>query len=423
VSQAGGNSRSRILFASLIGTTIEFFDFYIYATAAVLVFPQLFFPSADPASATLQSLATFALAFFARPVGSAVFGHFGDRIGRKATLVASLLLMGGCTLAIAFLPTYQMIGWFAPALLCLMRFGQGFGLGGEWGGAALLAVENAPRGWAARFGTAPQLGAPIGFMAANGLFLLLGLGLTEDEFIAWGWRVPFLASAALVIIGLWVRLRISETPEFRAAMEREPPVPVPLARLLTRHSGAMLAGSAGVVGCFALYYLTTAYALAQATGPLGYARATFLSVQLFANLFMAVGLVVAATIADRTSPRRMLLVGAVATVAVGFVFSQGLASGSLAVAGLTLCTAMFAMGFTSAPLGSWLSQLFPVRVRYSGVSFAFNTGGMIGGALTPIAAQLLSTVGAADYAGLLLAAAGLVTFAGVTLARPAEEPA
>ncbi len=417
---------ARILTASVVGTSVEYYDFFIYGTAAALVFGPLFFPAQSEAAQTLLAFMSFGLAFVARPVGAIAFGHFGDRVGRKSTLVASLLLMGGCTLAIAFLPTYAMAsgfgaGWLAPALLCLMRFGQGFGLGGEWGGAALLAVENAPKGWTARFGTAPQMGAPIGFLAANGLFLLLGICLTEDEFIAWGWRVPFLASATLVIIGLWVRLRISETPEFRAAMKREPPEPVPLARLLSRHSGAMLAGSAGVVGCFALYYLTTAYALAQATGPLGYERETFLSVQLIANLFMAVGLVVAATIADRTSPRRMLLVGAVATVAVGFVFSQGLASGSLAVAGLTLCAAMFAMGFTSAPLGSWLSQLFPVRVRYSGVSFAFNTGGMIGGALTPIAAQLLSTVGAADYAGLLLAAAGLVTFAGVTLARPAEQ--
>src|SRR5512134_374004 len=188
-------TRGRVLFASLIGTTIEFFDFYIYATAAVLVFPQLFFPAGDPASATLQSLATFALAFFARPVGSALFGHFGDRIGRKATLVAALLTMGLSTVLIGLLPTYSTIGLLAPALLALCRFGQGIGLGGEWGGAVLLATENAPRGKESWFGMFPQLGAPLGFLGSTGVFVVLTETLTDADFLAWGWRVPFVASA------------------------------------------------------------------------------------------------------------------------------------------------------------------------------------------------------------------------------------
>ncbi|MEY4237827.1 MAG: hypothetical protein RL339_428, partial [Pseudomonadota bacterium] len=214
---------ARILTASLVGTAVEFYDFYIYATAAALVFGPLFFPSSDPATQVMLSFMSFGIAFFARPVGAIAFGHFGDRIGRKSTLVASLMLMGGSTLLIAFLPTYAMVGWVAPALLCVLRFGQGFGLGGEWGGAALLAVENAPPGWTARFGAAPQLGAPLGFLAANGLFLLLGLWLTDAEFNAWGWRLPFLFSAVLVIIGLWVRLRIGETPAFQEALDKAPP--------------------------------------------------------------------------------------------------------------------------------------------------------------------------------------------------------
>ncbi|MEO6093625.1 MAG: MFS transporter, partial [Novosphingobium sp.] len=184
-------AHSRVLAAATVGTAVEFYDFYIYATAAALVFGPLFFPASSPAAQTLFALMSFGIAFVARPIGAVAFGHFGDRIGRKSTLVASLLLMGGSTLAIAFLPTYASAGWIAPALLCVLRFGQGFGLGGEWGGAALLAVENAPPGWEARFGAAPQLGGPIGFLFANGLFLLLGLALPESAFFAWGWRVPF----------------------------------------------------------------------------------------------------------------------------------------------------------------------------------------------------------------------------------------
>jgi MFS family permease len=228
VAGGAGNSPRRVLFASLIGTTIEFFDFYIYATAAVLVFPSLFFPAADPASATLQSLATFALAFFARPVGSALFGHFGDRIGRKATLVAALLTMGLSTVFIGLLPTYQSIGVWAPLLLALCRFGQGLGLGGEWGGAVLLATENAPPGKEAWYGMFPQLGAPIGFLCSTGVFLLLTQYLTDVEFFAWGWRVPFLASAVLVFMGLYVRLRLSETPAFQRAIEKNERVRVPM---------------------------------------------------------------------------------------------------------------------------------------------------------------------------------------------------
>src|SRR5690606_17223974 len=242
----------RILTASLVGTAVEFYDFYIYGTAAALVFGPLFFPSESESAQLMLSFMSFGLAFFARPVGAVVFGHFGDRIGRKSTLVASLMLMGTSTLLIAFLPTYAMAGWIAPLLLCTLRFGQGFGLGGEWGGAALLAVENAPPGWRARFGMAPQLGAPVGFLAANGLFLLLGLWLSDAEFAAWGWRIPFLVSAVLVGLGLWVRLKIHETPAFAEALKREPPVGVPLGAVLREHGVALLAGTFAVVACFAI---------------------------------------------------------------------------------------------------------------------------------------------------------------------------
>src|ERR1700678_2800562 len=227
----------------MIGTTIEFYDFYIYATAAVLVFPRLFFAAGDPASAVLQSLATFALAFFARPLGAALFGHCGDRVGRKATLVAALLTMGISTVAIGLLPTYAKIGVLAPLLLALCRFGQGLGLGGEWGGAVLLAIENAPQGKRAWYGMFPQLGAPIGFLFSGGVFLVLSRWLTDEQFFAFGWRIPFLASAALVLIGLYVRLTIAETPVFRNALSRREAVKMPIFAVFRDHSRALLIGT------------------------------------------------------------------------------------------------------------------------------------------------------------------------------------
>src|SRR6201999_109 len=237
------NSAVRVLFASLVGTTIEFFDFYIYATAAVLVFPKLFFPASDASAATLQSFATFALAFFARPIGSAIFGHFGDRIGRKATLVAALLTMGLSTVAGGLLPTYASIGILAPLLLALFRLGQGLGLGGEWGGAVLLATENAPPGKKALYGMFPQLGAPIGFLCSSATFLLLTTSLSDAQLLAWGWRVPFLASALLVFVGLYVRLRLTETPAFQEAIEKNERVRVPMWTVIVDHPRTLILGT------------------------------------------------------------------------------------------------------------------------------------------------------------------------------------
>ena len=264
-TQKNINTPRQVLFASLIGTTIEFFDFYIYATAAVLVFPRLFFPATDPASATLASLATFAIAFVARPIGSALFGHFGDRIGRKTTLVAALLTMGVSTFAIGALPTYSTIGLAAPLLLALCRFGQGLGLGGEWGGAVLLAVENAPPGKRAWYGMFPQLGAPIGFLFSGGMFLVLSRWLTDEQFFAFGWRLPFLASAVLVLLGLYVRLTITETPVFQAALHRAEQVKVPMLTVLRRHMRTLVAGILVSLATFVLFYLMTVFALSWGT--------------------------------------------------------------------------------------------------------------------------------------------------------------
>ncbi len=409
--------KRRVLFAALMGTAVEFYDFFIYATAAALVFGPLFFPTQSAAAQTFLAFASFGLAFLARPLGGIVFGHFGDRVGRKSTLIASLLTMGLSTFAIALLPTYATAGWIAPALLCLLRFGQGLGLGGEWGGAALLTAEHAPPGWEGRFVSIMQLGSPIGFFAANGVFLLLGFCLTDAQFMAWGWRIPFVASAVLVLLGLYIRLKIEETPQFSASQAHDDLVRVPIAEIATRHLWQVVAGAAGVVSTFAVFYLATSFALALAVGSLGYARETFLTLQLIANCFYVMGILIAGAVADRIGSRMVLIGGAVATIATGFIFEAGLRSGSAVLACATLSVAMFVLGFNNAPLGSWLATLFPVRSRYTGVSLAFNLGGILGGAVVPLIAQLFVVRGASQTTTMLLLTSGIATLAGATLCR------
>lgn len=408
-------SHRRILFASLVGTAVEFYDFYIFATAAALVFGPLFFPGTDPGAQQLASYATFSVAFFARPLGGLVFGHFGDRLGRKSTLVASLMLMGVSTLLIAFLPTYGQVGIVAPALLCLLRFGQGLGLGGEWGGASLLAVEHAPRGWENRYGSFPPMGAPVGFIASNGLFLLLGLWLTNAQFLEWGWRIPFLLSAVLVVIGLWVRLKISETPEFVSAAGERPVAKVPVAELLRDHWRPTLAGTVGVIACFALFYLSTVFAIGYGTKELGYDRELFLLIQLVAILFLAGGIILAGVHADLSNAQRTLFRGFVGTVVVGLVLPYLIVAQSPVLVFAWLVLALFVMGFCYGPLGGWLPSLFPARVRYTGVSVTFNLGGIIGGGLTPYIAQKLVGEGGLELVGYYLAGAGLLSMVGLAI--------
>lgn len=410
----GGYRRhAKVLTASLVGTAVEFYDFYVYATAAALVFGPLFFPAHSASAQQLAAYASFGVAFVARPVGAAVFGHFGDRVGRKSTLVASLLLMGGATVLIGVLPTYRSAGWIAPLLLCLLRFGQGLGLGGEWGGAALLAVENAPTGWRARFGMFPQLGAPLGFIAANGLFLVLSAGLSESEFTSWGWRIPFLLSAVLVGFGLWIRFRLTDAPAVSAALQEEAHRSIPIAELFATHLRQTLAGIFAVIACFAIYYLTTAFALGYGTGTLGYGRQEFLGVQLFAILFMAAGIIVAGYAADRWSSRSVLLTGSLLAIGVGLLMGPMFAAGSLATIGAFLSLGLFTMGLVYGPLAALLPQLFTARVRYTGASIAFNVGGIIGGGLAPVAAQALVGRGGLLFVGLYISGAAVLTLLGL----------
>jgi metabolite-proton symporter len=411
-SPPAANTPRRVLFASLIGTTIEFFDFYIYATAAVLVFPRLFFPASDPNAAMLQSLATFALAFFARPVGSAVFGHFGDRVGRKATLVAALLTMGISTVAIGLLPTHASIGVLAPVLLAICRFGQGLGLGGEWGGAVLLATENAPPGKRAWYGMFPQLGAPLGFFMATGVFVLLTRLMSDQAFFDWGWRLPFLGSAVLVLVGLWVRLRIAETPDFQRAIDRDQRVRLPLWTILTRHPRALLAGTFAALATFVLFYLMTVFALSWGTTRLGFAREQFLWMQMLGVVCFAALIPVSALLADRHGRRLAMIVATLAIGVFGFAFAPLFTGGSAAGTMLFLVLGLSLMGLTYGPVGTILAEMFPTPVRYTGASMAFNLSGILGASLAPYAATwLASQYGLAAVGYYLTGAAALTLLA------------
>jgi metabolite-proton symporter len=410
IKNGTGNSPRHVLFASLIGTTIEFFDFYIYATAAVLVFPHLFFPKSDPATATLQSLATFALAFFARPIGSAVFGHFGDRIGRKATLVAALLTMGLSTVFIGLLPTYESIGVAAPVLLALCRFGQGLGLGGEWGGAVLLATENAPPGKRSWYGMFPQFGAPLGFLCSTSIFLLLGNAFTDEQFFKWGWRVPFLASSLLVFVGLYVRLNLEETPAFKQAIDKHERVRLPILTLVRDFPLTLLLGTCSAIVTFVVFYMMTVFALSWGTSALHFPRQEFLVMQMIGVLFFGLTIPLSAMLADKFSSRSVLMTAAAIVVLFGLVFAPMFGTGDKTQALIFLCTGLGLMGLTYGPIGASLSEMFPTNVRYTGSSMTFNLGGILGGSFAPYIANYLAATYGLQFVGYYVSAAGLLTF-------------
>ncbi len=415
------NSLKHVLFGSLIGTAIEFFDFYIYANAAVLVFPQLFFPGSDPTTSTIESLATFSIAFFARPIGSAVFGHYGDKIGRKATLVAALLTMGISTVCIGLLPTYQSIGIVAPLLLMLCRFGQGLGLGGEWGGAVLLAIENAPPGKRAWYGMFPQLGAPIGLLLSGGTFLILSDTLTNEQFFDYGWRIPFIASSLLVLVGFYIRMKITETPSFVNAVETKKQVEVPLFAILKSYKWELIFGTFAAVVTFVTFYLMTVFSLSWGTSDLGFSRRDFLIIELFAIVFFMIGIPVSASLADRFGRKQILLIVSIAIALFGLSFSYFMDSGSTALITTFVCIGMGLMGLTYGPLGTFLSELFPTEVRYSGASLTFNLAGILGASFAPLIAIWLAKNYGIGFVGYYLSAAALISFAALLMIRKKEE--
>jgi metabolite-proton symporter len=407
----------RILAASLIGTTIEFFDFYIYATAAVLVFPILFFPASDPVASTLASLATFALAFFARPLGAVIFGHFGDRKGRKATLVAALMTMGPSTVAIGLLPSYNSVGIIAPILLAVFRFGQGLGLGGEWGGAVLLATENAPANKKAWYGMFPQLGAPIGFLLSSGTFFMLSKTLNDEQFLSYGWRIPFIASALLVWVGLYIRLKITETPDFIKVMNSQARVKVPVVAVFANHTKAILLGTAATITTFQVFYIVTVFALSWGTSALHYPRDNFLIAQMISMLFFALGVPLSALLADSKGRNNMLILSSIGICIFGLFFAPFFSTGSLIITVVFQSTGMLLMGLNYGTVGTALADIFPAEVRYTGASLCFTFAGILGASLTPYLATTLATNYGLQYVGYYLSVGAAISIVALIVLR------
>jgi metabolite-proton symporter len=413
------NSPAQVLLASLIGTTIEFFDFYVYATAAVLVFPAQFFPNSDPTTALLASFATFSIAFFARPFGAIVFGHFGDRIGRKTTLVAALLTMGISTVVIGLLPTYGQIGVVAPLLLALCRFGQGFGLGGEWGGAVLLATENAPEGKRNWYGMFPQLGAPLGLFLASVVFWSLLHFISQDALLNWGWRVPFVASTVLIGIGLWVRLSITETPEFQQTLAKAERVAVPVLELIRRYKRSLFLGTFVALMTFVLFYICTAYLLSYNVKVVGISFLDALKVQIYGSVLFGITTIAAGKLGDRFGRRELLIATAVAVAVFSFALGPLLTAGLGGIYAFTTI-GMLVFGLNYGVLGAALAAPFPPQVRYSGSSITFNLAGIFGASLAPYIATWLQAGYGIYYVGYYLLAASLVTLACILASAKTE---
>ncbi len=414
------NDPLKVALASMVGTAIEFFDYYIYAAAAVLVFNTQFFHSGDPLSDDLLSLSTLALAFFARPIGSALFGHFGDKIGRKKTLVASLVLMGGSTVVIGLLPTYSQIGIWAPILLCICRVGQGIGLGGEWGGAALVATENAPEGKRAWYGTFPQLGAPIGLLVANATFFLVSYFWGQQALVEWAWRIPFVSSLALVLVGLYVRLTLHESHVFVEAEEKGKKLKAPVSVVFTKHFKPMVIGTFIMVATYSLFYIMTAFAQAYSRTPatlseagypmgLGIPANTFTGLLLMSAIVFAIFISISGLYADKIGRRKWLIWTTVSILIFALCMPLFLGNGTPASVFAFLVIGMALMGMTFGPMAALLPELFPTEVRYSGVSLAYNIASIIGATIAAMISLKINALYGLMGVGIYLAINAFLT--------------
>ena len=395
------NSLKRVAIATMIGTAIEYFDNYIYAMATVLVFNHQFFHAADPLSGQIAALSTLALTFLARPLGAILFGHFGDCFGRKNTFVISLLVMGVSTMVIGLLPTYDSIGIWATLLLCLCRIGQGIGLGGEWGGAALVAIENAPEGKRGWYGTFPQLGAPLGLLLANGAFLLITDILGSAAMTDWAWRIPFLSSCILVVIGLYVRLKLAEAPIFVTALDKPQPKTLPMVEVIITHFKPFFLGMLICIAGYVLFYIIIAFSQiyaksAPSQSEAGYAMGLGFSPQIFTALLMysAVSLAISITISgkciDKIGRRIWLIWTTVAVAIFGLALPYFLENGTTVSLFWFLIIGMGLIGMGYGPLSSFLPELFPTHVRYTGASLTYNIAGLFGASVAAIIALPLN---------------------------------
>ena len=414
------NDPLKVALASMVGTAIEFFDYYIYAAAAVLVFNTQFFHSGDPLSDDLLSLSTLALAFFARPIGSALFGHFGDKIGRKKTLVASLVLMGGSTVVIGLLPTYSQIGIWAPILLCICRVGQGIGLGGEWGGAALVATENAPEGKRAWYGTFPQLGAPIGLFVANATFFLVSYFWGQQALVEWAWRIPFISSLALVLVGLYVRLTLHESHVFIEAEEKGKKLKAPVSVVFTKHFKPMVIGTFIMVATYSLFYIMTAFAQAYSRTPatlseagypmgLGIPANTFTGLLLMSAIVFAICISISGLYADKIGRRKWLIWTTVSILIFALCMPLFLGNGTPTSVFAFLVIGMALMGMTFGPMAALLPELFPTEVRYSGASLAYNIASIIGATIAAMISLKINALYGLMGVGIYLAINAFLT--------------
>ena len=409
---------SRIAVASLAGTTIEFYDFFIYGTAAALVFGKVFFPGLGASAATVAAFATFGVAFFFRPLGSILFGHLGDRLGRRTTLIYTLLLMGLSTVTIGLLPGATSIGIAAPIALVVLRALQGLAVGGEWGGAALLTAEYAPRGKRGLYGMFPQLGPSVAFGLSSVTFLVTALTMTPQGFLSWGWRVPFLVSIVLVAVGLYVRLRIAETPVFRQALDRHEQARVPLSDALRHQWRQVLLAGGMLTTLFGFFYIGSVFLTSYAgrkpppstnTGVLGLSRPTILVCGIVAAAVFATVCALSALSSDRFGRRRVILAGDVVAIVWGLVVFQLMQPGSALLFGVGLAGTLAVVGLCAGPVAAYLPEMFSTGYRYTGAGIGYNLGGILGGALSLIVAPRLAAAFGGIGVGVYMAALGLLS--------------
>ena len=406
----------KVALASFIGTTVEWYDYFIYGTAAALVFGSLFFPGFSPLAGTLAAFSTFAVGFIARPVGGVVFGHLGDRIGRKTMLVVSLLVMGLATVAIGLLPTFESIGVAAPILLVALRFIQGFAVGGEWGGAVLMTIEHAPRDKRGFYGSFPQLGKAAGILAANAAFLGVGGALSQEQFAAWGWRVPFLLSIVLIAIGLYIRLRIEESPVFRQVRETQSVARMPIVDVFRTYPKEVALAGGACMTTIAMGYLVQVYMLSYATQVLGLARNTILTIVVITaviELFAVVGL---AALSDRVGRRKVFMSGTILGALWALPFFWLIDTGSLVLIAIAMVVMMIIASLMYGPMAALFAEMFGTRVRYTGASVGYQLGSIIGGALTPIlATALFAAMGTSTSISVYMIVLCVISFVSIFL--------